>query len=371
MRKVLVATSAGGHWVQMRRLLPAFEGCDLVFAGVAERLDADLGPAPYARLRNVSRSDPLGFFVVAWQLARLVRRERPEVVVTTGAAPGLMALVVGKLLAGSRTVWIELDRQQRADVALRAGWPGRWPTPGWCSGRTSPGPAVPSTGGRCCDLRHRRRRAAVRPAGPGDGRLRRRASGRVVARADRRGGRLRAGAHALGAHPRARRLRRGDGRGAARRRPRRGRLGGLGRRARQADRDHAAAGPARRAPQRPPARHRRPPRRPGRGLGGRRRDRAAGADRRGARRGGGGTVAIARTALGRALPRPAARLRPAGVSLGCGRGGRASDYAVVSGLGRLGTCARRHRRDRGEPAALAVAASGSGEPVAAAASARS
>ena len=106
MRKVLVATSGGGHWVQMRRLLPAFAGCDLVFAGVAERLDADLAPAPYARLRNVSRSDPLGFLVVAWQLMRLVRRERPDVVVSTGAAPGYFALRFGKML-GVRTVWID------------------------------------------------------------------------------------------------------------------------------------------------------------------------------------------------------------------------------------------------------------------------
>ena len=123
MRKVLVATSAGGHWVQMRRLLPAFAGCELVFAGVADWLDADLGPAPYYRLRNVSRSDPLGFFVVAWQLARVVRNQRPEVVVSTGAAPGLMAVVIGKLLGGCRTVWIELGRQQRAAVAVRPAGP--------------------------------------------------------------------------------------------------------------------------------------------------------------------------------------------------------------------------------------------------------
>jgi UDP-N-acetylglucosamine:LPS N-acetylglucosamine transferase len=103
----MVATSAGGHWVQMRRLLPAFEGLEVIYAGVETRLDPDLGPAAYYRIRNVSRRDPLGFFVIAWQLARVMRRERPDVVVTTGAAPGLMALLVGKLVAGSRTVWID------------------------------------------------------------------------------------------------------------------------------------------------------------------------------------------------------------------------------------------------------------------------
>jgi UDP-N-acetylglucosamine:LPS N-acetylglucosamine transferase len=134
MRKVLVATSGGGHWVQMRRLLPALAGCELVFAGVADWLDADLGPAPYYRLRNVSRSDPLGFFVVAWQLARVVRNLRPEVVVSTGAAPGLMAVVIGKLLGGCRTVWIDsVANSERLSLSGRLArpfadaWLVQWP----------------------------------------------------------------------------------------------------------------------------------------------------------------------------------------------------------------------------------------------------
>ena len=134
MTKVLVATSAGGHWVQMRRLLPALAGCDLVFAGVAERLDADLAPARYYGLRNVSRSDPLGFLVIAWQLARLVRRERPDVVISTGAAPGLMAIVAAKLLSRSRTIWIDsLANSERLSLSgrlvrpLADAWLVQWP----------------------------------------------------------------------------------------------------------------------------------------------------------------------------------------------------------------------------------------------------
>jgi UDP-N-acetylglucosamine:LPS N-acetylglucosamine transferase len=106
-RKVMAVASGGGHWVELRRILPAFEGLEVVYASVDASTDADLRPGRYYRIRNVSRRDPLGFFVIAWQLARIMRRERPDAVVTTGAAPGLMALVVGKLVARSRTIWID------------------------------------------------------------------------------------------------------------------------------------------------------------------------------------------------------------------------------------------------------------------------
>jgi UDP-N-acetylglucosamine:LPS N-acetylglucosamine transferase len=40
------------------------------------------------------------------QLAWLVLKTRPHVVVTTGAAPGFAAIVFGRLL-GAKTVWID------------------------------------------------------------------------------------------------------------------------------------------------------------------------------------------------------------------------------------------------------------------------
>jgi UDP-N-acetylglucosamine:LPS N-acetylglucosamine transferase len=103
----MVATSDGGHWVQMRRLLPAFAGCELVYVGTEPGLDPDLGAARYYRVRNVSRANAHALPLLFWQLARAVRAERPDAVVTTGAGPGLIALALAKLLARSRTVWID------------------------------------------------------------------------------------------------------------------------------------------------------------------------------------------------------------------------------------------------------------------------
>lgn len=109
-KKIVAVASGGGHWVQMRRILPAFAGCEAVHVSVepepAPGPEAG-APARYHRVHNVTRKNPLGLFLLVWQLAKILRAERPDVVITTGAAPGLMGLAVAKCLTRSRTVWID------------------------------------------------------------------------------------------------------------------------------------------------------------------------------------------------------------------------------------------------------------------------
>ena len=67
------------------------------------------------------------------RLALLLLRERPDVIVTTGAAPGYAAIRLGKLL-GTRTAWI--DSIANADKLSMSGrlagrhadlWLTQWP----------------------------------------------------------------------------------------------------------------------------------------------------------------------------------------------------------------------------------------------------
>lgn len=106
-RAVMAVSSGGGHWVELRRLLPAFEGLDVVYVSTDEASEAELAGAPYHRIPNVSRMNARGAFGLLAVMARVVRAERPEVVITTGAFPGFVALLLAKLLVGSRTVWID------------------------------------------------------------------------------------------------------------------------------------------------------------------------------------------------------------------------------------------------------------------------
>lgn len=104
--KVLAVSSGGGHWVQLMRLNLAFEGHDLAYATVQRDYAADVSGARFYLLRDATRWDRWGLLVLAFQLLGILLRERPRVVITTGAAPGVLALMIGKRL-GAKTIWID------------------------------------------------------------------------------------------------------------------------------------------------------------------------------------------------------------------------------------------------------------------------
>jgi UDP-N-acetylglucosamine:LPS N-acetylglucosamine transferase len=113
--RVLAVASTGGHWVQLNRLMPAFDGCETHWlttsadqrAGLASRL-AERGetPAGFHVCTDANRNEKLRVLRMIAEVAWILLRVRPEVVVTTGAAPGFVALRLGKLL-GARTCWID------------------------------------------------------------------------------------------------------------------------------------------------------------------------------------------------------------------------------------------------------------------------
>ena len=122
----MAIASGGGHWVQLRRIMPAFAGLEVFYVSVDPSSATDVPGCTYYAIRDVSRRDRLGFALLVAQLARILARERPDVVITTGSAPCLVALGLAKAFLRARTIWIELDRQRRAAVVLGpAGAAGR------------------------------------------------------------------------------------------------------------------------------------------------------------------------------------------------------------------------------------------------------
>lgn len=114
-RKVLAIASGGGHWVQLRRLRPAWRGCAVAYvtthpgyrAEIAADRPEDGVPAPrFFTIPDANRWQKLRLVRQLAAIAWIVLRTRPHAIVTTGAAPGYFAIRLGRLV-GARTIWVD------------------------------------------------------------------------------------------------------------------------------------------------------------------------------------------------------------------------------------------------------------------------
>jgi UDP-N-acetylglucosamine:LPS N-acetylglucosamine transferase len=106
IKKLLAVASGGGHWVQLLRLTPAFAECEVVFVTVQEAYRTDVEGQKFYAVPDATRHTKIRLLQTAIDIFWILCKERPEVVISTGAAPGYFAVVLGKLL-GARTIWVD------------------------------------------------------------------------------------------------------------------------------------------------------------------------------------------------------------------------------------------------------------------------
>jgi UDP-N-acetylglucosamine:LPS N-acetylglucosamine transferase len=132
-RKVLAVASSGGHWVQLRRVIPAFEKSEVVYVTVLESYRSQVPENKFYSVDDATRWDKLALVRLALQLAWIIVKEKPSVVVSTGAAPGYFAMLLGRWF-GARTIWIDsmANIEELSLSGARAGryadlWLTQWP----------------------------------------------------------------------------------------------------------------------------------------------------------------------------------------------------------------------------------------------------
>ena len=134
-KRILAISSAGGHWVQLMRLWPVFREHDVVYATSDAGYAVYLPPgAQLFTFREATRWNKIGLARLLLRIAWIVVRVRPNVVVTTGAAPGYFALRIGKIFR-AHTVWIDslANIEQMSMSGRLAGgcadlWLTQWPS---------------------------------------------------------------------------------------------------------------------------------------------------------------------------------------------------------------------------------------------------
>jgi len=105
-KRVLAVSSGGGHWEQMMLLSAAFEGCKTTYAttipGLLQRSNIEDGHV----LSDCNQDQFFASLKCLGECIKLVFKTRPDVVISTGAAPGFLCLIAGRLV-GAKTIWID------------------------------------------------------------------------------------------------------------------------------------------------------------------------------------------------------------------------------------------------------------------------
>lgn len=132
-KKLLAVASGGGHWVQLLRLGPAFIDCEIVFVTVDQAYRTDVHDCRFYSVSDATRRTVIRLVRSTLKLFWIICKERPDVIVSTGAAPGYIAIRLGKLF-GARSVWVDsiANAEELSMSGAMAGrcadlWLTQWP----------------------------------------------------------------------------------------------------------------------------------------------------------------------------------------------------------------------------------------------------
>jgi UDP-N-acetylglucosamine:LPS N-acetylglucosamine transferase len=105
-KRVLAIASGGGHWQQLLRLRPAFESQRAIYMTTDLAFGVDVPGCDMFVVTDANRNKPLKLIQSALEVLWRVLRFHPDVVISTGAAPGVFGIIFGRLI-GARTIWVD------------------------------------------------------------------------------------------------------------------------------------------------------------------------------------------------------------------------------------------------------------------------
>lgn len=105
--KICLAASAGGHISQLLKLTECWNGYEAFYVTTTEVVREKLN-----RLGEVyvvgecNRQHPIRVITVLMKCIRIIFKEKPDVIISTGAAAGCMLCFMGQLI-GAKVIWID------------------------------------------------------------------------------------------------------------------------------------------------------------------------------------------------------------------------------------------------------------------------
>ena len=105
--KVCLIASSGGHMNQLLSVSDGWRGHDVFFVTTKELLRQKLKQSGEVYIiGECNREHPLRLLKVLLRCLKIFIQERPNVIISTGAAPGLIMCVIGKVFR-AKVLWID------------------------------------------------------------------------------------------------------------------------------------------------------------------------------------------------------------------------------------------------------------------------
>jgi UDP-N-acetylglucosamine:LPS N-acetylglucosamine transferase len=104
--KVCIVSSCGGHLTEVRRLMPAYGEFDHFYVlDDTAILPSDMVGRTYFITRF--KRDPVRILLNVWEAFRILSKERPHVILSTGAGGVVPFAIIGRFLFRVRIIYIE------------------------------------------------------------------------------------------------------------------------------------------------------------------------------------------------------------------------------------------------------------------------
>jgi UDP-N-acetylglucosamine:LPS N-acetylglucosamine transferase len=103
--KICVVSSCGGHLTEVRRLLPAYGDYEHFYV-LNDRALLPLDMEGKTFFITHSERD-WKFLLNLWEAWRILRQERPGVILSTGAGPAVPFALIGRLFFRARVIFVE------------------------------------------------------------------------------------------------------------------------------------------------------------------------------------------------------------------------------------------------------------------------
>ena len=130
--KILAVSSSGGHWIQLNRLRPFLSKHDTTYVSTDKTLKVTVSENFFS-VRDANMCDKFGLIIQSFQILFVVVRVKPDIIISTGAAPGFFSMLIGKIFR-KKTIWV--DSMANANEMSLAGmksrkfadiWLTQWP----------------------------------------------------------------------------------------------------------------------------------------------------------------------------------------------------------------------------------------------------